>query len=1765
MEASPEVNPLENEPSAIALSSSNDEGITTTVAADENDAGVTAINLPEEDAMPENGREESVSNQIPTAEETADSISTDINDSSVNVNAAAQQLNKEIEEKNNEVTKTEVSGDNSNDHTNTIDDTKENTISPTTDATEATKTNPVDDVGDSTNNEGQGQGYADEQEIAVTHSKDHTNTIDNTKENTTSQTIDDTEAIKTDLVDDVADTNSTNNVGQGQEHADEQEIAETQSIDDTIENSQSKRDDETRNDVTNEGQKDSDNSDIKDNTNADADADVDVDVDVDAQKKDDNNNEETIAQSVGAKIIMNRFSTWRKSANDNLKTQAPALQENAKQASEYAQRVFQTTSFPVMPTISLASRFQQKPKPEANNDSTTKIEVEEKETNAPNSDDKNEENNIAIGSSNSNDVQEKDIQSSSNQEESNGPPSNSLLDNDDDEREEEEDDTTGKETADSRARMMNVLSRAESVATSFRGRYTLDVSAAAKAAIPISASGNNNITDSNRDADKDQSNSQMSLILKSRAGEYMQHILDQLESNEFAMLLGRGMLGVNLKQCYLKNHGIFVDYLVDGGQARQSGLIRSGDLLVRLGEADFRRGTIKDVPMEIARAKRPSVLVLATGTNVALERVNFVDVAIAMMHRARKYYEERGSFSILPSARTTINSDDGNIATPSSEKEEKNDDPMSSTTPKSVCSVTIETHDTTDAYASPPWPNLEVRKEFIEEASLRCLDNFVVSDLRDVLDMDSNFRAAIRNAFLVCALDSRRLPFLARYLSTEEQQLTSADFGAAEEGNNNMTPNAELMLFLELASFLDLYDITPTARLRESAARIAYKFFLPTQIGNGLQPPLFDFHHIVPYSSLRHLEFVLNGKSQSIPRDLFLDFQKSVIDSLSGSPFLSFLASADCSTMRAYLRNTAPYVNIPFKPMMDAIATGQVNDKDIAAANNSFTYTLIYLICRMEKECSGEYDFAIESEINRRILGSTHDICCALFIKRTLLPIMESTKVKVATLKVGEAMSESLSRKFITVVEQFWDLYLADCIELSTKNTEMEGLYYKVRNILELISNDVNEKSVFDPCASVDAILKSALVKEATILADELLYDYAANVHNKFRDHKFHEWMCSELCKVLASDPYWYKKEVIPVLPQGCLKRLLRKVELPSGVSSHKPYMVTPKEESDRNYHNADWAVVFGSSVGTELASQMPVPGLDSPDIRRYTCLPVALDRDHTDYDDFRPEEVLPATFESYAFVPPSKLKPFQTLVDAGRVTVDGWEVSLVTFTIPNGDSSSSGDATESALYGVSLCFQRKSVDGEGGKLLCKIIPSNLVEEVDASEVDNANWNSPITFEKTDSTEGSGMHVRNVKISSKLPVFEKHLKEQSWVERVLDEEYRDQSSPVAIGIALVSRKNVIFSMRDTLSRLFFDYSRQPGQSLQDAKASTSCGALVELLGSCSYQDHEGSTLRVLLEPYLRVSTASWVDRPLAAQETAFESHALRQLTDCLPPTSLALLFVTALLEQKIIFSSGRRSMLHAACVGLATLIRPLKWSHLLVPMVPGALANDLIQYPAPFILGVPSEDADSMDLLSNLPRDVTLVDLDVGRVILAPNFGQDNDMCCGTADAQATARALRSQVLYLAQGLGTVFGNSLRSESWICDEPSLSHSTPGKLQLHNGELSTAVRLDQLRSSARGFVNELLEGSVSCCYWIEETAQTYGSNAEPTVLFDEDKFFEIKNHRSNRAWKHLFPQREADTGALALILDDFDLILESFLRCQSMSIYISSRPKTDMFY
>jgi hypothetical protein len=298
----------------------------------------------------------------------------------------------------------------------------------------------------------------------------------------------------------------------------------------------------------------------------------------------------------------------------------------------------------------------------------------------------------------------------------------------------------------------------------------------------------------------------------------------------------------------------------------------------------------------------------------------------------------------------------------------------------------------------------------------------------------------------------------------------------------------------------------------------------------------------------------------------------------------------------------------------------------------------------------------------------------------------------------------------------------------------------------------------------------------------------------------------------------------------------------------------------------------------------------------------------------------------------------------------------MVSFTIPNAESSGGS----SALYGVSLFFQ------------CKPDLVEIVQDrVDAFFDDEQKptdafkeFQSPIRMSKTETTESEGTvgelgkkgMVKNVTVSAQIPAFNDKHKATSWVSRVLGEEYRDPSQPISIGLALVSRKNVILSMRDTLSSLLFDYAK--GQQEYGAQLGN-CGVLVDILGNFAHRDVESVSLRCILEPYLRAASAPWIERPITSQADAFERLALQQVNECLPPTPLALLFITALLEQKIILSSSRRSILHSTTVALGTLLEPLKWSHLQFAMVPASLAGDLIQYPAPFILGVPSEEAEN--------------------------------------------------------------------------------------------------------------------------------------------------------------------------------------------------------------
>lgn len=1075
-----------------------------------------------------------------------------------------------------------------------------------------------------------------------------------------------------------------------------------------------------------------------------------------------------------------------------------------------------------------------------------------------------------------------------------------------------------------------------------------------------------------------------------------------------------------------------------------------------------------------------------------------------------------------------------------------------------------------------------------------------------VADSDANFRAVLKNAFVTCVVDGRRLPFLSAHLSSEDYNEGNQSFEDGEDYQRT-TSSTQLMLFLELTTFIELYSLTPETRLRDIAKRIAFKFFLPSTIGNSLEPPMFDFHHIVPDADLRALEKALNDAEHPIGRNIFVPFQNAIMESLSGLPFLTFLISDECARMRAYLRNVAPF-------RTGVIFDGISGDKKNAATENNLLYLLLHLICLLEKEIGDEH-VDLNGDNHERVMGAVGGVACAVYIKRRLLKCMESAK------KVSQPASEDDDcpcGALIETTELVWETFIAPgggMLDSIPNSNETDTCLKKVRNMLGTAVTTSECWSESNREALIASLSSAELMEAFAALSDNLLYDYAVSTYSKFKEHRFHEWMCNEVN--LAKSDSELEGSNLELQP-GCIGRLLRKAKLPPGVSPHKPIRSAQSSPSDEtmmavaaepasplkeertgiavsNMQNADFAIVFGTDDGLGEINPVPNPAMNRTDIRRYVCQAVVNKEDSPSAPQFR----VPQTLESYVTVPPLRKTPFSSLADDTRVSADGWEISLVNFMVPNADTASESHRhDEKALFGVSLVFQKRDdALNIGPPHSIKSSKTELVFEQDPAM---AQFRDTVTPQKQSNDDGvyvrpfaspirflshaSGTmqntaraekSTRTILVSAKTPEFNRRLEEKSWSER-LEDRKRVITGPITIGVVLVCRRNVVLAMRETLSLFLLDHSKSSEieRKLPDGKSELICGPLIELLGNFSHPEVEPEALKAILEPYLHFGSSPWIDRPLQDQKREFEIVAGQQLLNCLPPIPLALLFVTLLLEQKVVFSSSRRSILFSAVSSVTQLLEPLSWSHLLVPLVPSALARDLLQYPAPFILGISSEDPGNIEVLRSLSSDVTLVDLDVGRVILAPSFAHDDELVRGSEDRAGTQAALRSQVLYLAQSLGLLFAARLHNHMWNVDSPSSSLPMEARSGLSD--------IEKLQAVCHCFLVELLTGTTSCCFWIEEKQQgkkSAATDAECTVLFDEDRFFHVKNLRARGRYRPLFTQGRpfnkkhhddmdgpmSTEAGLALSLDDFDLILECFLRCQSMSTFVSSRPKARMAY
>ena len=84
-------------------------------------------------------------------------------------------------------------------------------------------------------------------------------------------------------------------------------------------------------------------------------------------------------------------------------------------------------------------------------------------------------------------------------------------------------------------------------------------------------------------------------------------------------------------------------------------------------------------------------------------------------------------------------------------------------------------------------------------------------------------------------------------------------------------------------------------------------------------------------------------------------------------------------------------------------------------------------------------------------------------------------------------------------------------------------------------------------------------------------------------------------------------------------------------------------------------------------------------------------------------------------------------------------------------------------------------------------------------------------------------------------------------------------------------------------------------------------------------------------------------------------------------------------------------------------------------------------------------------------------------------------------------------------------------------------------------------------------------------WIGENHGTdTGARNECAIIFDEDRFYHIKNLRAEGRNLPLIQKRER-SSRFTFSLDHFDLIFETFLRTQSLSTFISEGSKESMLF
>eukprot|EP01134_Creolimax_fragrantissima_P000978 CFRG0978T1 len=233
----------------------------------------------------------------------------------------------------------------------------------------------------------------------------------------------------------------------------------------------------------------------------------------------------------------------------------------------------------------------------------------------------------------------------------------------------------------------------------------------------------------------------------------------------------------------------------------------------------------------------------------------------------------------------------------------------------------------------------------------------------------------------------------------------------------------------------------------------------------------------------------------------------------------------------------------------------------------------------------------------------------------------------------------------------------------------------------------------------------------------------------------------------------------------------------------------------------------------------------------------------------------------------------------------------------------------------------------------------------------------------------------------------------------------------------------------------------------------------------------------------------------ASTDFPLANYSLLPLFHSLDLPNIATVLCLILTEAKLLIQSQHLSLLTPICESLTSLIFPLRWQHIYVPLCPPSFL-DFLQAPVPFIIGVQTGVVD----FSVLPTDVYLVDIDNNRIQKKKDEAIDDTLEMPSLPAQ-------SQFLDRLYSVAShLFIKGYTSMENIENHP---YTQPGSvISLH--KTAEQVRQEAIRESFLDFFVSILRPyreflTIPTADTIHEYSKIYSHN--PEEVFNKAGFLE----------------------------------------------------------